>query len=93
MSRCSPGRNDPDTLAPLRVHDGQHRTIAHAVQDRALLAVSFASVDPFDGERIVEGEGSLLEARATIAEILSRLVVVSLESLVLHTIRDTSSFC
>ena len=47
-------------------------SIGHAEQDRALLAVSLALVDPFNGECIVEGEGGLLEAHAMIAEILSR---------------------
>ena len=36
MSGCSPCRDDPDAPVPLRVHDGQHLTIDHTEQDRAL---------------------------------------------------------
>jgi hypothetical protein len=93
MPRCSPSRDDPDAISPLCVNHGQHLTAGHAEQDRPFFTVGFALVDPLDGERVIEGEGGLLEADAMIAEIRSRLVIIPLKILILQILRDTRIFC
>ena len=59
----------------------------------ALLAVSLALVDLFDGVRIGECLDSLVESDAVIAQVLGRFRIAPLEILIFHIIRDTRIFC
>jgi hypothetical protein len=48
-------------------------SVGHAEQDRTLLAIGSAFVDPLDGKWVVEGEGGLLEAHAMIRRFSAAL--------------------
>jgi hypothetical protein len=52
--------------------------------------IGLALLDPLDGERIAKRLDRFIEGDAVVAPVLGRLVVIPLELLVLHIIRDTS---
>ena len=78
------GLTNPDPLAALRVGDVQDHTPAHPKEVAALLAVSLALVDPFDGERIGERLDRFVKGNAVTAQILGRLRVAPLSRQVIR---------
>jgi hypothetical protein len=69
----------------------QDHTLAHPKEVAALLAVSLALVDPFDGERIGERLDRFVKGNAVIAQILGRLRVAPLIGLEVSFAERTTS--
>jgi hypothetical protein len=85
---CLTCRDNPDFVRSQCVSDGQEAVINHAKKDQAMLAVVLAVVHEIDGEWIIEGFSSLLEANGVLGKIGCRLRIIPFEIVRIHNITD-----